>query len=90
MAKQDAPMTLREAAERSGLAPVTLRQAARTGRLRATRVGEGRRSIFLVTPANLEVYLAGRRTWRGYHGGRGERGEGEPRMSGGRDSGGGR
>ncbi len=68
MAEQEASMTLREAARRSGLAPVTLRQAARSGRLRATRIDEGRRSIFLVASADLDAYLAGRRTWRGYRG----------------------
>jgi excisionase family DNA binding protein len=61
-------ITLREAARRTGLAPVTLRQAARSGRLQAVRIGEGRRSIFLVSPADLERYLAGRKTWRGHRG----------------------
>jgi excisionase family DNA binding protein len=72
MAEYEALITLGEAARRSGLAPVTLRQAARDGRLRATRVGEGRRSIFLVNPADLDAYLAGRKTWRGYRGRLGE------------------
>ncbi len=73
---EGALITLREAAERSGLAHVTLRQAARSGRLKATRIGEGRRSIFLVAPADLDAYLAGRRTWRGYQGRQGEQRQG--------------
>lgn len=68
MAQQDQQLTLREAADISGLSPVSLKQAARDGRLTATRIGEGRRSLFVTTRADLEDYLANRKTWKGYTG----------------------
>jgi len=59
-------MTLAEAARTCNHAAVTLRQAAQRGALRTTRVGEGNRSTLYVSEADLQTYLAGRKTWQVY------------------------
>lgn len=60
MAEQDEPMMLARAAELSGENVDTLRRAIYDGRLAATRIGEGRRSILLVRLADVEAYIASR------------------------------
>lgn len=57
------PITLAEAARRSGLAHTTLRQAALRGRLRAQKIGRD----WLTTPHDLDQYLADRQTWKHHH-----------------------
>jgi excisionase family DNA binding protein len=56
----DKLITMRRAAELSGLTPDTLKQAAQDGRLQAERPGHD----WLTTRRNLHRYLAGRKTGR--------------------------
>jgi hypothetical protein len=63
-----ARLTLAQAAQLTGHAAVSLRQAVRLGRLKAEQVGEGRRSTYYVTEADLQSYLQSRRRRQGYRG----------------------
>lgn len=51
-------LTLRQAAQQTGLAPVTLRYAISRGRLPAYRQTTPRGDVWLVESADLEHYLA--------------------------------
>jgi hypothetical protein len=57
-------MTIKEIAERSGLAPVTIHNHIRTGKLRAIKAGKvnhSRQDTYIVVQADLLRWLEGRK-----------------------------
>ncbi len=54
------PITLAEAARRSGLTHIALRQAAQRGSLTATKIGRD----WITTPEDVDEYLRNRVSWK--------------------------
>lgn len=58
-------MTLEQAAAAFGVQRGRLKRAAWQGRLRATKIGEGRTSAYLVTEVDVRAFLASDGSRRG-------------------------